>query len=127
VLLRITAGIRARELETKMRNVRAWTGLPLILTIFSGSNVTAAPASHKVTMSCEEFLSLDEATRPKVIYWAEGLNKKGRPEDATLDIARTESLIPVIVETCQQQPKASFWQKARMEWTKLERSVKSHL
>ncbi len=29
-------------------------------------------------MTCREFLALDEVARPKIVYWAEGVNRKGK-------------------------------------------------
>jgi len=29
-------------------------------------------------LTCEEFLSYDEVTRPQIVYWSEGLNGKGK-------------------------------------------------
>ena len=69
-------------------------------------------ATHKPTkMTCEEFVSLDDAVKPKIVYWAEGFNRKGKPVDAVVDIDATDRLVPVLVTECQKTPKASFWQK----------------
>jgi acid stress chaperone HdeA len=84
---------------------------------------TAAPSSAKsvkpMKMTCEEFLSLDEVTRPQVVYWSEGFNRKGKPDDAVFDIDRTTSLVPVLVESCQKAPKSSYWAKFKAEWRKI--------
>ena len=70
---------------------------------------------------------MDDMTRPKVVYWAEGINHKGRPEDAVIDIDATNRLVPVIVEQCRTEPQASFWQKMDADWRKLKADVKRHL
>lgn len=68
-------------------------------------------ATHKPTkMTCEEFLSLDDVAKPKVVYWAEGFNRKGKPVDAVVDIDSTDRLVPVLITECQKAPKHSFWQ-----------------
>jgi len=69
-------------------------------------------------MMCEEFLSLDEVTRPKVVYWAEGYTKKGKPQDAVFDVEATERLVPTLVEVCQKEPKSSFMTKVKNESSK---------
>jgi hypothetical protein len=56
---------------------------------------------------------LDDVVKPKVVYWAEGFNKKGKAEDAVVDIAATDYLVPVLVDECQETPKASFWEKIK--------------
>ena len=90
------------------------------MAVLSGvllSTTMATPvlaATHKpAKMTCEEFVSLDDAVKPKVVYWTEGFNHKGKPVDAIVDIDSTDKLIPVLVTECQKTPKASFWQKLK--------------
>jgi acid stress chaperone HdeA len=70
-------------------------------------------------LSCEEFLAFDEVSRPAVVYWAEGVNSKGKPEDGVIDIERTNRLVPVLVDDCKKEPKTSFWAKMKMELQKV--------
>ena len=70
-------------------------------------------------MTCEDFIALDEVARPKLVYWAEGYNRKGKLEDATFDVESTDRLVPVLVEACQKEPKASFWKKVKDEFKKI--------
>ena len=67
----------------------------------------------------EEFLSFDEVARPKLVYWAEGFNQKGKPEDAVFDVETTERLVPVLVEVCRKEPHESFWKKVKEEFKKV--------
>lgn len=87
----------------------------------------ASAAQHPASMSCREFLSLDNVQRPKVVYWAEGLNHKGKPTDAAIDIVSTDQVVPMVVEQCTSAPKASFWNELEASWRRLEATVKSHL
>jgi hypothetical protein len=42
------------------------------------STALAATPTHKpAKMTCEEYVMLDDVVKPKVVYWAEGFNKKG--------------------------------------------------
>jgi acid stress chaperone HdeA len=68
-----------------------------------------------IELTCEEFLSYDEVTRPQIVYWSAGLNGKGKPDDAVIDIDRINSLVPVIVEDCTKEPKSSYWQKIKRD------------
>jgi acid stress chaperone HdeA len=61
-------------------------------------------------MTCEEFVMLDEAIRPKVVYYGVAYARGGKPEDAVYDINGTEKITPIINE-CRKGPKASYWQK----------------
>lgn len=82
----------------------------VLLTTTMISPVFAAP--HKpAEMTCEEFVVLDEAVKPKVVYWAEGFNAKGKPVDAIADIDETDRVIPMLITECQKTPKASLLKK----------------
>lgn len=71
-------------------------------------------ATHKpAKMTCEEFAALDDTVKPKVVYWAEGFNRKGKPVDAVVDIDATDKLVPMLVTECKETPKATFWQKIK--------------
>ncbi|SDI03049.1 HdeA/HdeB family chaperone [Nitrosomonas sp. Nm132] len=73
-----------------------------------------AGATHKpAKMTCEEFLALDDVVKPKVVYWAEGFNKKGEPTDFGLDVVETDRLVPVLVTECKKTPKHSFLKKTK--------------
>ena len=78
------------------------------------STALAATPTHKpAKMTCEEYVMLDDVVKPKVVYWAEGFNKKDKAEDAVVDIAATDKLVPILVDECQESPKASFWEKIK--------------
>lgn len=72
-------------------------------------------ATHKpATMTCEEFVALDDVVQPKVVYWNEGfINNKGKPVDAVVDIEATDQLIPVLITECQKTPKAVLKEKLK--------------
>jgi acid stress chaperone HdeA len=83
--------------------------------------LTAKPikAIKPAELTCQEFLSYDEVTRPQIIYWSEGLNRKGKPEDAVIDVERINSLVPVLVEDCTKEPQSLFWQKMKQEFKRI--------
>lgn len=85
----------------------------------------SAPVAAKSTkaikpmqLTCEEFLSYDEVTRPQIVYWSEGMNGKGKPETAVIDVEQTNNLVPVLVEECRKEPKTSYWTKLKQEFKK---------
>lgn len=69
-------------------------------------------------MTCTDFLALDEVIKPKLVYWAEGYNKKGKPDDAEFDVVTTDRLVPVLVEVCKRSPQEQFLKKANEEANK---------
>ncbi len=86
-----------------------------------------AKTAHQASMTCREFLSLDTIQRPNIVYWAEGVNNKGKPEDAIVDMASTERVIPIVEEKCRIDPMAQFWAKLDASWHEFEADVKRHL
>jgi Na+/serine symporter len=91
----------------------------LVASAFAASAVPALAdaASAKMVkpaaMSCEDFLAFDDVTRPEIVYWSEGLTRKGKPEDAVFDVERTNRLVPILVEDCTKEPKASYYKKVK--------------
>jgi hypothetical protein len=86
----------------------------VLLTAGITSTVLAATPMHKpAKMTCREYVMLDDIVKPKVVYWAEGFNQKGKEDDAVVDIAATDKLVPILVDECQETPKASFWEKIK--------------
>jgi hypothetical protein len=89
----------------------------VIVGLLLGGGVSGAVAAtpYRASMTCKEFLSIDDVSRPGVVYWAEGVNHKGKPEDA------------VITEECKARPQASFWRQMDAAWHRAEADVKRHL
>ena len=86
----------------------------VLLTAGFAPAVLAATPTHKpARMTCEEYVMLDDVVKPKVVYWAEGFNQKGKEDDAVVDIAATDKLVPILVDECKETPKASFWEKIK--------------
>jgi hypothetical protein len=80
----------------------------------------AAPAKLVAPgrLSCEEFLMYDEITRPQIIYWSLGSAHKGRAGGEIIDVARTNTLVPILVDDCRREPKISFWHEFKSEFKK---------
>jgi hypothetical protein len=80
--------------------------------------VKPTKAIKPMELTCEEFLSYDEVTRPQIVYWSEGMNGNGKPETAVFDVERTNRLVPVLVEDCRKEPQSSYWTKLKQEFKK---------
>lgn len=65
-------------------------------------------------LTCTEFVTYDEVTRPKVVYWTEGFNKEGDATDAQIDIDATDRLVPTLVDDCNETPKRTLWERIKM-------------
>jgi len=115
----ISSGFKAAQLKDDMEQSMKKPGLPAIgIYIALACSATAAtpPTAGKLTrpikparLTCEEFLSFDDMTRPKIVYWSEGLTRKDNPDGAVFDVDMTRSLVPYLVEECTKQPRASYW------------------
>jgi hypothetical protein len=87
--------------------------IPVVLKKMDSVPTKPAKAIKPMEMTCEEFLSYDEITRPKIGFLSEGLNGKGKSDHSVFDIERTNSLVPVLIQECQREPKTSYWQKMK--------------
>lgn len=81
--------------------------------------VIAIPASaqtqqktNPMKMKCEDFLAVDEAYRPAVVYYLAGVDKLGITETDTMTVD-TATPVAIIVGECQKTPKASLRTKVR--------------
>ena len=101
-------------------------GMVIAGMVAGTAGATDKPAAPKKALSewtCEDFLAVDDTFKPKVVYWATPLAKGGKPEASVVDIEGTESVVPIVIEECQKSPKASFWQKLKAEWKKVEKKL----
>lgn len=105
-------------------------GASIVTAVLILSNVAMAEskattkedlAKKKVAeLSCEDFNGLDESFKPTVIAWAAGYQKgDSKPDSVAVDIDGIEKVTPFVVEACQKEPKASFWEKVEAELKKV--------
>ena len=70
----------------------------------------AMAAKKKVTeITCEEFLALGSDVQPRVVYWIEGFNRKGIPEEVTIDLGQFEQPVDALITSCQNEPQVKLW------------------
>jgi acid stress chaperone HdeA len=64
--------------------------------------VAAESIKKPVTQwTCADFLAIDEAFQPKVVYAATAYSKARKPE-GVIDIDGTETVTPVIISNCKK-------------------------
>jgi acid stress chaperone HdeA len=103
----------------------------LLLVLLTGVSVSAIAETRKpaeikkpvTEWSCAEFIALDDEYKPNAVYWASAYAQGGEPEASQLDIAGTETITPMIIQDCEKDPKASFWQKLKAAWDRVEDKV----
>ena len=72
-----------------------------------------ASAPKPTSMTCQDFVALEDVAQPRVVYWSQGFNKDAGAADAVVDIDGTDRLVPVLVQECKATPKLTFWQKIK--------------
>lgn len=92
----------------------------LAACFFSVATVTAANAAEKQLetkpvgqLTCQDFLMLDESFRPTAVAFAEGVTKKDKIVDPTLDVQGIAKVVPVLVQECTKTPKDNFINKVK--------------
>ena len=71
--------------------------------------IPAMAAPQKLSkFTCEEFLRMDDVARPKLVYFSEGFNKKGKLDGELFEYETTDHYYPVLVEECGKTPKANL-------------------
>ena len=76
--------------------------------------------------TCAEFVGIDEQFKPKAIYWASAHTKGSKKHKSNvLDIEGTEKVIPIVINECTRQPKATFWEKLKINWQTVEADAKA--
>ena len=70
-------------------------------------------------LSCQEFLSFDEVTRPQILYFSQGMTTNGKSGKSVMYIDQVNNLVPVIVEECTKDPRGSYWQKVKADFRRM--------
>lgn len=103
-------------------------GLAMTLTALSLAAVAASsdkskspttgskPAKPITEWTCADYLDLQENYQPYAIGWATAYSKAGKPEDTAFDAEGIETIRPTILEFCNRNLQASFWDKVKAEF-----------
>lgn len=71
---------------------------------------TVAPRVSPAQLTCADFLAVDDAYKPALVYWISGVDKLGVRETLTtvVDVAKP---VAAVVGECQQAPSATLKSK----------------
>ena len=87
---------------------------------------TTLPQKAVNQWTCAEFVGIDDQFKPKAIYWASAHAKGGKIHKSNvLNIEGTEKVIPIVIDECTQQPKATFLDKLKNAWQTVETDAKA--
>lgn len=85
----------------------------LLGSVLASPSWAQAPMkTNPMKMKCEDFVAVDEAYRPAVVYYLVGVDKLGVTETDTM-VEDTATPVAAIVAECQKAPKASLHTKVR--------------
>ena len=87
---------------------------------FAQSNPARKPGRQ---MTCGDFLLVDDAVKPEMVYWAATRDPRGSPVNAVIDVDATDRMVPLLVERCREAPNASFWQTVKAETGRFEKKL----
>ncbi|MEK6346944.1 MAG: HdeA family protein [Burkholderia sp.] len=81
------------------------------------SNAAFAQAAPKTIspakMTCADFVTLDDAYKPAVVYWATGVDKLGVRETDQITIDTAHPVAEQVTEECKATPKVKVVDKVR--------------
>jgi hypothetical protein len=92
--------------STKARLDKEWADLKTVADKAASAVSAAATLRKPGEMTCEDFVGLTEVERPKIVYWAEGFNRKGNAVDSAVDVQEIDRLVPILVTDCTKNPTA---------------------
>lgn len=97
----------------------------LFVAALIGSPLVQAEAPNKVIggWTCEDFVALQETSRPVAVSYASALHHKGKPEEAVLNVKDIETITPEIYQACSKNPQHSFSDAVRQEWDKFKKHL----
>ena len=49
-------------------------------------------------MTCRDFLLVEDAVKPEIVYWVATFGKSGKPQSTVVDVDDTDRIVPVVVE-----------------------------
>lgn len=99
-------------------------GAIFTVTLLSAPLVQAE-APNKVIdgWTCEDFVALQESSRPVAVSYANALHHQGKPDEAVFNVKDIEIVTPVIYQACSKNPQSSFTTVVRQEWDKFKKHL----
>lgn len=84
----------------------------LVATLVGVALPAAAAKKNPTKMTCEEFASQTPEAQTRIAAYLDGYTKGGKQFDAASDVD-VDRQLDVLVVSCQQDPKATVWDKIK--------------
>ncbi|MFC0397963.1 HdeA/HdeB family chaperone [Paraburkholderia rhizosphaerae] len=97
-----------------MKLVKAIAASMCVLVI--GASNVARAAEQKITpakMTCADFVQVDDAYKPAVVYWVAGVDKLGVTGTETTVVDTMQPVAATVARACQKDPQSGFMTKVR--------------
>jgi acid stress chaperone HdeA len=81
-----------------------------------GMGVARAAQEQKIApakMTCADFVQVDEAYKPALVYWVAGVDKLGVTGTETTIVDTAEPVGATVTEACRKDPDTKFMSKVR--------------
>jgi acid stress chaperone HdeA len=90
--------------------------LAFMCVLVAGTAGVARAAEHKITpakMTCADFVQVDEAYKPALVYWVAGVDELGVTGTETTVVDTMQPIGAAVTEACQKDPQSGFMTKVR--------------
>ncbi|SAK86190.1 putative acid stress chaperone HdeA precursor [Caballeronia temeraria] len=81
-----------------------------------GASTVARAAEQKIApakMTCADFVQVDEAYKPALVYWVAGVDKLGVTGTETTVVDTMQPVAATVAQECQKDPQTKFMTKVR--------------
>jgi acid stress chaperone HdeA len=81
-----------------------------------GASGVARAAEQKIApakMTCADFVQVDDAYKPALIYWVAGVDKLGVTGTETTVVDTMQPVAATVAQECQKDPQTRFMTKVR--------------
>ena len=80
----------------KVRHVAVHVAAAVLMTGAAFAFAEArTPRKPVRAMTCQDFLLVEDAAKPEIVYWAATYRKDGKPESTVVDVDDTDKIVPV--------------------------------
>jgi acid stress chaperone HdeA len=82
----------------------------------SGASGVARAAEQKIApakMTCSDFVQVDDAYKPALVYWVAGVDKLGVTGTETTVVDTMQPVAATVAQECRKDPQTRFMTKVR--------------
>ncbi|MDR5815684.1 MULTISPECIES: HdeA/HdeB family chaperone [unclassified Caballeronia] len=84
-----------------------------VLTVGVSGMAHAAEKIAPAKMTCADFVQVDDAYKPALVYWVAGVDKLGVSGTETTVVDTMQPVAATVAQECQKDPQTKFMTKVR--------------